>query len=176
MFDYSSPLIESIEKTYWEDATVAVKDFDSTLLLSIMKGGDEDEWETIPFDRESRKFIHINLLNIDEKFIEGTANRVKNPPTTITPLKRCTIDNMKTEFEKKYLQVFSMDYYYCMHMDDDLELRNIKDQRYIQESHKFIKLTVEKCTDKKRNIENLDETEKESCIASGNDDCTTVDP
>ena len=52
---------------------------------------------------------------------------VKYPPTTRHTLERCTPENMRTELEKNYLEVYESNYFHCLHMDENLELRNIKE-------------------------------------------------
>ena len=80
--------------------------------MIIQEGGDKNPEKTVVLDRESRKYIHVRVINRDTKFDNGKKIQTK----TIHPIEECTADMFKTPFEKDYFKFYQIagDKMYCV--------------------------------------------------------------
>lgn len=164
MLEYMDPQITSIERSYNSDDVVKFRDIQSKPVLQILKGGDSP-WTSIELNRESKQYFIVKAINIDESY-DKDGNKVKDIKEY--EFVRCSKNYMSSFFEDQYVKYFNSDYLYCLE-DENVELRDIKDKRYIKEGHKFVMVTVTKCTEETRNTNQTDP----NCRGA---DCETVDP
>ena len=65
--------------------------------IAVLRGGSENTSEKIELGEESRRYVHINVINIHERWIDGEMIKVNSTYS----LDRCSEDFFdETEFER----------------------------------------------------------------------------
>jgi len=70
-------------------------------MIAVLRGGSENTFEMIELGEESRKYVHINVINIHERWQDGE----KITFNSTYPLDRCNDAFFNhTDFERKYFE------------------------------------------------------------------------
>ena len=89
----NDPKIVSIEKAFVSEESIQWNKIDSKAIMQVMKGGD-NPLETIELTPESRKYVHIRAVNINESFDKAGEKKEKKSYHEFTS---CTANYLESE-------------------------------------------------------------------------------
>ena len=113
-------------------------------IFKMLRGGSENTFETVELDRESRRYVHVNVKNIHHKWDEFGQLIVTN---TTYDLDRCTSDFFShTAVEQDYFESRKDQFLYCM-QDENIYLQNTLDSEIHKHEHSFIIVEIQNCHD-----------------------------
>ena len=105
MIEYRSPNIQQIQRNFRSDGAHEVHSFNhiSKVYLEVWNGQGEspsDLFQTVPLDRDSRKYINVHVKYI----IEHRAWVGGHQSVMQKSISRCSMSNYDTEFEKQFVK------------------------------------------------------------------------
>lgn len=117
----------------------------SKILLSILKGTGENPFETVNLDRESRKYLHIQLNHYVVTYdSEGIEKRDKH----IHHLVKCSHKYLNNAFEKSFMEKSEKlkTYWYCGE-DENLFISGTFDSPIKKLDHAYLNYEIFKCSE-----------------------------
>jgi len=79
-------------------------------ILTIWTGDSEDPYKTLDLDDEAKKYINIRVNQITKTYVDG----VEKVTNKYFPVKKCSINDFKTEHELNYWKFIKDMNYYCI--------------------------------------------------------------
>ena len=99
MVNFIDPGIESLEVTFENDAGRIYGNQTSLALIEIWQGGNDNPEKTVRLDRDTKRFMHVNLKQITKTYDSNGDERVE---VRKVPVGLCPEKVFTTPYHKKF--------------------------------------------------------------------------